>query len=62
MNIAASGHKIWVRLCNAIGAPELATHPDYATAALRSQNRDLLHAELESAPRALATPPSGSSC
>jgi formyl-CoA transferase len=40
-------HKIWVRLCNAIGAPELATHADYATAALRSQNRDLLHAELE---------------
>ena len=47
MNIAVSGHKIWVRLCNAIGAPELATHADYATAALRSQNRDLLHAELE---------------
>ena len=47
MNLAASGHKIWVRLCNAIGAPELATHPDYATGALRSKNRDLLHAELE---------------
>jgi crotonobetainyl-CoA:carnitine CoA-transferase CaiB-like acyl-CoA transferase len=47
MNLAVSGHKIWVRLCNAIGAPGLATHADYATAALRSQNRDLLHAELE---------------
>jgi len=47
MNLAVSGHKIWVRLCNAIGAPELAAHADYATAALRSQNRDLLHAELE---------------
>jgi len=47
MNLAVSGHKIWVRLCNAIGAPALATHPDYATAALRSQNRDLLHVELE---------------
>ena len=47
MNVAASGHKIWVRLCNAIGAPELATHPDYATGALRSQNRDALHGELE---------------
>ena len=47
MNVAVSGHKIWVRLCNAIGAPELATHPDYATGALRSQNRDPLHAELE---------------
>ncbi len=37
MNLAVSGHKIWVRFCNAIGAPELATHPDYATGALRSQ-------------------------
>ena len=47
MNLAASGHKIWVRLCNAIGAPELAAHPDYATGALRSKNRDSLHGELE---------------
>ena len=47
MNIAASGHKIWLRLCEAIEAPELATHRDYATGALRSQNRDALHAELE---------------
>ena len=44
-----SGHKIWVRLCNAIGAPELATHPDYATGALRSQNRDQLHARARAA-------------
>ncbi len=48
MNIAASGHKIWLRLCQALVAPELATHPDYATGALRSRNRDPLHAELES--------------
>ncbi len=47
MNIAVSGHKIWLRLCNAIDAAELASHPDYATAALRSQNRDLLHGGLE---------------
>jgi formyl-CoA transferase len=47
INIAASGHKIWLRMCEAIGAPELATHPDYATGALRSQHRDALHAELE---------------
>ncbi len=48
MNIAASGHKIWLRLCEALVAPELAAHPDYATGALRSDNRDPLHAELES--------------
>jgi len=47
MNLAASGHRIWVRLCNAIGAPELATHPDYATGAGRSQHRDKLHDDLE---------------
>ena len=47
MNVAASGHRIWLRLCEAIGAPELAAHPDYATAALRSQHRDQLHADLE---------------
>ena len=47
MNVAASGHRIWLRLCEAIGAPELASHPDYATAALRSEHRDQLHADLE---------------
>jgi crotonobetainyl-CoA:carnitine CoA-transferase CaiB-like acyl-CoA transferase len=47
MNLAASGHKIWARMCNAIGDPALATHPDYATAALRSQNRDQLHLDIE---------------
>ena len=47
MNIAASGHKIWLRMCDAIGAPELAAHPDYATGAARSKNRDALHTEME---------------
>ena len=47
MNLAVSGHKIWVRFCEAIGAPELATHPDYASASLRSTNRDALHADLQ---------------
>jgi formyl-CoA transferase len=52
MNIAAAGHRIWGRLCEAIGAPELTAHPDYATGALRSKNRDALHADLESRLRA----------
>jgi crotonobetainyl-CoA:carnitine CoA-transferase CaiB-like acyl-CoA transferase len=47
INVAASGHKIWLRMCEAIEAPELATHPDYATGAQRSKHRDALHAELE---------------
>jgi formyl-CoA transferase len=47
MNLAVTGHKIWNRMCQAIGAPELANHPDYASSALRSKNRDKLHDELE---------------
>jgi len=47
MNIAAAGQPIWVRLCKAIGAPELVDHPDYLTGALRSRNRDALHREIE---------------
>jgi formyl-CoA transferase len=46
-NLAVSGHKIWTRFCQTIGAPELLTHPDYASAAQRSKNRDALHVELE---------------
>jgi len=47
LNIAASGGRIWLRLCEAIGAPELAEHPDYRTGALRSEHRDRLHADIE---------------
>jgi formyl-CoA transferase len=43
INIAASGKAIYTRLCEALGAPELATHPDYATAEARSQNRVALN-------------------
>ena len=47
MNLAVTGMKIWTRMCEAIGAPQLATHADYATGALRSKNRDALHDLLE---------------
>ena len=47
MNLAAAGHTIWVRLCEALAAPELVLHADYASAAMRSIHRDRLHAELE---------------
>ncbi|MCD6040799.1 MAG: frc 4 [Burkholderiales bacterium] len=48
LNLAVSGTKIWNRMCEAIEAASLATHPDYSTGALRSKNRDRLHDELES--------------
>jgi crotonobetainyl-CoA:carnitine CoA-transferase CaiB-like acyl-CoA transferase len=47
INIAAAGGKIWERTCQALDAPELAKRPEYATGALRSQNRDALNAEIE---------------
>ncbi|WP_374442110.1 CaiB/BaiF CoA transferase family protein [Stella sp.] len=46
INIAATGGGIYKRFCEAIGAPELATHPDYATSAERSKNRKALNAAI----------------
>jgi formyl-CoA transferase len=46
INIAAAGKAIYTRLCEAIGAPELATHPDFATSELRSKNRVALSAAI----------------
>jgi crotonobetainyl-CoA:carnitine CoA-transferase CaiB-like acyl-CoA transferase len=35
INIATTGGRIWERCAQAIGAPELVTNPDYATAPAR---------------------------
>lgn len=43
VNVAASGKVIYQRFCDAVGAPGLATHPDFSTAELRSQNRGALN-------------------
>jgi formyl-CoA transferase len=47
INIASTGQVMWERLCNAIEAPELIKHADYASGALRSKNRDALNAEID---------------
>jgi formyl-CoA transferase len=47
INIATTGGRIWERCAQAVGAPELVTNPDYATAPARSKNRDALNAEIE---------------
>ncbi|RXT36731.1 CaiB/BaiF CoA transferase family protein [Bradyrhizobium betae] len=47
INIATTGGRIWERCAQTIGAPELYSHPDYATAPSRSKNRDALNAEIE---------------
>jgi crotonobetainyl-CoA:carnitine CoA-transferase CaiB-like acyl-CoA transferase len=47
INIATASGRIWERLAQAIGAPELVGHPDYATGPARSKNRDALNAEID---------------
>ncbi len=55
INIASTGQVMWERLCNSLNAPQLIKHPDYATGALRSKNRDALNAEID---KVTATKPS----
>ena len=47
MNVAAAGSKMWKRLCEAIGRPDLFDHPDYAQAEGRAKNRKPLNAEID---------------
>ena len=47
INIGASGQRMWERLAPAIGAPELLADPLYTSADKRSENRDVLTAEIE---------------
>lgn len=44
--MAAGSDKLWTELCAAIGHPELEHHPDFATNALRCENRPPLEAVL----------------
>lgn len=46
INLAVTGQVIWERFCRVVGAEALIHHPDYKTAALRSQNRDALGEEI----------------
>ncbi|MGH6677820.1 MAG: CaiB/BaiF CoA transferase family protein [Bradyrhizobium sp.] len=55
INIATTGGRIWERCAQAIGAPELIDHPDYATAPARSKNRDALNAEINKRTEAKST-------
>lgn len=55
INIATTGGKIWERCAQAIGAPELITHPDYATGPARSKNRDALNAAINACTEKRAT-------
>jgi formyl-CoA transferase len=46
INIAASGQAIWQRFAKSVGRSDWLSHPDYATGALRSKNRDRLNEEI----------------
>src|SRR5579872_6387847 len=47
INIAAAGAEMFRRLCKALGAPNLADDPDYASDKGRLKNRDRLNAAIE---------------
>ena len=46
INIAATGNRIWQRFCTVLGKEDWAKDPRYATGAARSENRDVLNAEI----------------
>lgn len=46
-SIAVGSEKLWVAFCDAIGHEELKAHPNYASNALRIQNRNELEQKLE---------------
>ena len=46
INIATTGGRIWIRFCEALGAPDLANRLEYAAAPDRSKNRKALNAEI----------------
>jgi crotonobetainyl-CoA:carnitine CoA-transferase CaiB-like acyl-CoA transferase len=46
INIAAAGNALWKRFCTAIGAHELASDPEFASAPSRLRNRKVLNERL----------------
>ena len=46
-SIAVGSEKLWAAFCDAIGHLELGSHPEYASNALRIQNREKLERRLE---------------
>jgi CoA:oxalate CoA-transferase len=47
MIIAAGNDGLWLKLCDALGRPDLASDPSYRTNDLRNQNEPKLKAEIE---------------
>src|SRR6201998_3550476 len=51
INIAAAGNDIYHRCCRALGAPQLADDPRFATGKARLENRDILNELIEATTR-----------
>jgi formyl-CoA transferase len=47
INIAATGQKMWTKICELIGEPQFADDPAYNSSAGRSKNRDAVNAIIE---------------
>lgn len=47
INIAADSERMWRRLCNALDMHDMAEHPDYASVAQRSKNREGVNDAIE---------------
>jgi formyl-CoA transferase len=47
INIAATGQKMWTKICELIGEPQMANDPKYNSGAARLENRDELNGILE---------------
>lgn len=45
--MGATNQKLWTRLCELLGRPDLVSHPDYATVALRLKHRTALIGAIE---------------
>jgi crotonobetainyl-CoA:carnitine CoA-transferase CaiB-like acyl-CoA transferase len=51
INIAASGDNLWKRFCEAMGAPDLFSHPEHESGALRSQHRKAVNERISAITR-----------
>jgi formyl-CoA transferase len=49
VNVAATGTRMWQRVCESVGRPDLFEHPDFRDADGRAKNRAALNAELNQA-------------
>ena len=55
VNVAASTGKMWVNFCNALAAPDLLNHPDYASGKLRFKNKQQINIDVNKVTRQFST-------